>query len=83
MNFEHGILKPNNFKEDWEGQFNVLPWMAYITSIPHVIYIITTLKEDGTPNAGLQGWSSFTGEGNNYYAIISFKGIDKVSLLYI
>lgn len=71
MNFEHDIIKPENFMEDWEGQFDVLPWMAYITSIPHVIYVITTLKEDGIPNACLQGWSSFSGEGDNYFALIS------------
>lgn len=71
MIFEHGTSIPSNFKEDWDGQFNILPWMAYITSIPHVIFIVTTLKKDGTPNASLQGWSSFTGEGNNYFTIIS------------
>lgn len=71
MNYEHGSSKPENFREDWDGQFEFLPWMAYISSIPHVIYVITTLKADGTPNAGLQGWSSFSGEGNNFFALIS------------
>ena len=71
MNFEHGSLKPENFKEDWEGQFNILPWMAYISAIPHVIYLITTLKENGLPNVALQGWSSFSGEGDNFFVIIS------------
>ncbi len=80
MSFEHGSAKPENFKVDWEGQFSVLPWMAYISAIPHVIFMITTLKEDGTPNAALQGWSSFSGEGDNYFALIS--GVLKHSHTY-
>ncbi|MBN1409475.1 MAG: flavin reductase [Spirochaetales bacterium] len=80
MNYEHGSIKPENFKEDWDGQFKILPWMAYVSAIPHVIYLITTLKADGTPNAGLQGWSSFSGEGDNFFALIS--GILKRSHTY-
>lgn len=80
MNFEHDQKKPDNFHEDWKGQFNIIPWMAYISAIPHVIYIVTTLKEDGTPNAALEGWSSFTGEGENFFVIMS--GLIKTSHTY-
>ena len=80
MNFEHNQKKPESFHEDWEGQFDVLPWMAYVSAIPHAIYIVTTLKEDGIPNAALEGWSSFTGEGDNFFVIMS--GIMKTSHTY-
>lgn len=80
MDFEHGNIKPDNFKEDWDGQLNVFSWMAYISAIPHSIFLITTLKENGTPNASLQGWSSFSGEGNDYFALMS--GVLKHSHTY-
>ncbi|MCD4670113.1 MAG: flavin reductase [Actinomycetia bacterium] len=80
MNFEHNEKLPEYFHEDWDGQFRVLPWMAYITAIPHAIFMVTTLKEDGTPNAALEGWSSFTGEGENFFIIMS--GIIKNSHTY-
>lgn len=68
--FEHGNRRPDNFVEDWEGQFDIIPWMAYLSSIPHVIFMVTTMKENGLPNAALHGWASFTGEGDNYYIIM-------------
>ncbi|UCG00658.1 MAG: flavin reductase [Candidatus Heimdallarchaeota archaeon] len=80
MYFEYNEKKPDNFTEDWDGQYQIIPWMAYIASIPHVIYLVTTFKEDGTPNAALEGWSSFTGEGDNYFVIIS--GLLKSSHTY-
>jgi hypothetical protein len=34
MTFEHGNTRPDTVHEDWETQFDVLPWMAYLTAIP-------------------------------------------------
>jgi flavin reductase (DIM6/NTAB) family NADH-FMN oxidoreductase RutF len=44
--------------------------MAYLTAIPHVIFLVTTLKENGKPNAALHGWASFTGESDTYMVIM-------------
>lgn len=71
MSFEHSNEKPEYFKEDWEGQDTIFSWMSYVTAIPHVIFMVTTLKENGQPNAGLQGWSLFSGEGDHYYVLMS------------
>ncbi|QUI24193.1 flavin reductase [Vallitalea pronyensis] len=70
MNYEHNKNKPDIITEDWPNQYTILPWMSYLTSIPHVIFMVTTLKENGLSNAALHGWASFSGEGNNYYIIM-------------
>ena len=70
MTFEHGYTRPDTIHEDWENQFKIFSWIAYLTAIPHVIFLVTTLKENGQPNAALHGWASFTGEGDNYYVIM-------------
>lgn len=70
MVFEHSNTKPEILKEDWENQFKILPWLAYLTAIPHVIFLVSTIKENGVNNTALHGWASFTGEGDNYYVIM-------------
>ncbi len=71
MNFEHDNQRPEFITEDWEGQYSVFSWLAYVTAIPHVIFMVTTLKENGLPNACLEGWSCFAGEGDDYYVIMT------------
>lgn len=71
MSFEHGITRPESMKEDWEGQFSIFSWMHFVCAVPHLVYLVTTLKEDGSSNAALEGWSSFTGEGDHYYVMLS------------
>jgi len=71
LSFEHSNSKPAHFSEDWPGQFSLFSWMASVTAIPHVIFMVTTRKENGLPNACLQGWSCFSGEGEHYYVVMS------------
>ncbi|MBN2443747.1 MAG: flavin reductase [Spirochaetales bacterium] len=71
MNFEHNNLRPDYFKENWEGKWKVFSWLEFVCTIPHVLFMVTTIKKNGLPNAAFQSWSSFTGEGNNYYIIMS------------
>ena len=71
MNFEHDNTKPDYFKENWEGKWKVFSWLEFVCAIPHALFMVTTLKENGLPNAAFQSWSSFTGEGNNYFVIMS------------
>ena len=70
MFFEYGQQRPEHFKEDWEGQFSIIPWMSYLTSIPHPVYMVTTLNPDGKANAGLLGWSAFNGAGDDYCVLM-------------
>lgn len=69
MTFEHSNHKPDHFQEYWG--YSLFSWLAYVTAIPHVIFMVTTRKENGLPNAALQGWSCFTGEGDHYYVIMT------------
>ncbi|MBN2532810.1 MAG: flavin reductase [Spirochaetales bacterium] len=71
MNYEHDNCRPEYFKENWEGKWKVFSWIEFVCAIPHVLFMVTTLKENGLPNASFQSWSSFTGEGDNYYIIMS------------
>ena len=63
--------KPDKFNEIWPGQYEIFSWMEYVTAIPQPIFLITTYKENQIPNACLHAWSTFSGEGENYYTIIS------------
>jgi len=71
MNYEHNNTKPDYFKEDWEGKWKVFSWLEFVCAIPHVLYMVTTIKENGLPNAAFQSWSSFTGEGDSFFVIMS------------
>jgi len=71
MSFEHSNNQPESVQEDWEGQYKIFSWLASVTAIPHVIFMVTTRKENGLPNAALQGWSCFAGEGDDYYVIMT------------
>ncbi|NQT60611.1 MAG: flavin reductase [Bacteroidetes bacterium] len=71
MNFEHNNVKPEYFKENWEGKWKVFSWLEFVCAIPHVLFMVTTLKANGLSNAAFQSWSSFTGEDDNYYVIMS------------
>lgn len=71
MSFEHDNQRPELLTEDWEGQYSLFSWLAYVSAIPHLIFMVTTRKESGLPNACLQGWSCFTGEGDHYYVVMT------------
>ena len=63
--------KPDEFQEIWPGQYKIFSWMEYVTAIPQPIFIITTYKDNRIPNACLHAWATFSGENENYFAIIS------------
>jgi len=46
-------------------------WMEFIAAIPAPLFVVTSYKSNGKPNACLQSWSSFTGEDNRFFAILS------------
>ena len=70
MTYEHDTHKPEIFTEDWPGQYEIFAWMAYLCPIPHVIFLVTTLKENGLANAALHGWANFNGEGEDYFVVM-------------
>ncbi len=69
MKIEIDDQKPANFSERWPGEFEVFSHYEMALGIPHALFLITTLKENGQPNACFQSWSSFTGDGGGYFAL--------------
>ncbi len=71
MKLEYGISKPDVLVEKWNGQYSVFSWMEYVTAIPQPLFLITTFKDNNKANACFHAWSTFTGEGENYFCILS------------
>lgn len=70
MKIELSNQLPENFKENWPGQYDVFSLYETLLGIPHLLFVITTLKENGLPNASYGGWSSFSGDGGGFFAIL-------------
>ncbi|NSW52613.1 MAG: flavin reductase [Anaerolineae bacterium] len=69
MKTEISNQQPGNFVERWPGEFEVFSHYEMALGIPHALFLITTLKENGLPNACFQGWSSFTGDRGGYFVL--------------
>lgn len=46
-------------------------WMDFVTAIPSPLYVVTSYKSNGKPNACLQSWACFNGNPKGFYAILS------------
>ena len=69
MKIEIGNTKPDNFIDRWPGEFRIFSHFEMALGIPHSLFLITTLKENGKSNACFQSWSSFSGDSGGYFAI--------------
>lgn len=69
MKTEIGNTKPDNFVDRWPGEFNIFSHFEMALGIPHTLFLITTLKANGKPNACFQSWSSFYGDCGGYYVL--------------
>jgi flavin reductase (DIM6/NTAB) family NADH-FMN oxidoreductase RutF len=74
MKIEIGNTLPENFKEYWPGQYKMFSHFEYACSIPHVLFAITTRKENGKPNVNFHSWSCFQGDGAGFFAILAGLG---------
>ena len=45
-------------------------WMEFVTAIPSPLFVVTTYKSNGKPNACLQSWACFNGSPHGFYAIL-------------
>jgi len=66
---EIGSAKPDNFVDRWPGEFNIFSHFEVALGIPHSLFLITTVKENGLPNACFQSWSSFCGDSGGYFVL--------------
>lgn len=55
-------------------------WMEFVTAIPSPLFVVTTYKSNGKPNACLQSWACFNGSPHGFYAILS--SVNKSGHLY-
>lgn len=62
--------KPEYFKEEWPKQYDIFHWFEFVCGIPHSLFMISTYKENGKPNACLHSWSSFSGDGGDFFAVM-------------
>jgi flavin reductase (DIM6/NTAB) family NADH-FMN oxidoreductase RutF len=69
MKIEIGDSKPDNFIDRWPGEFRIFSHFEMALGIPHSLFLITTLKENGKSNACFQSWSSFSGDSGGYFVI--------------
>ncbi len=71
MKREISIQQPQYLVEDWPGKYNIFSWLEYIVTVPNPIFILTTRKENGSPNANLQSWGLLVGEKGNFSSLLA------------
>lgn len=55
-------------------------WMEFVLSIPSPMFVVTSYKSNNMPNACMQSWTSFTGNEEGFYALLS--AVNKNGHLY-
>lgn len=55
-------------------------WMEFVAAIPAPLFVVTSYKSNGKPNACMQSWACFHGEEQGFYAILS--SVNKRGHLY-
>jgi flavin reductase (DIM6/NTAB) family NADH-FMN oxidoreductase RutF len=64
------FTQPPTFKEEWPGELTSFSWEDFLTAIPSPIFLVTTYKDNGKPNACLQSWSTFAGDAGKFICIL-------------
>ena len=71
MKSEIAITQPEYLIEDWPGKYEIFSWLEYIVTVPNPIFIVTTRKANGAPNANLHSWGLLIGEKGNYSSLLA------------
>jgi flavin reductase (DIM6/NTAB) family NADH-FMN oxidoreductase RutF len=71
MKREISISQPEYLVEDWPGKYDLFSWLEYIVTVPNPIFIVSTRKTNGAPNANLQSWGLLIGEKGNYSSLLA------------
>lgn len=71
MRIETRKDRPAEYKEAWEDMWNIFSHFEFATAIPHVLFAVTTLKENGKPNVNYHAWSCFQGDSGGFFAILA------------
>jgi Conserved protein/domain typically associated with flavoprotein oxygenases, DIM6/NTAB family len=70
MKIEIGETRSEKFAENWPGQYDIFSHFEFSCGVPSALFLITTLKENGRPNACLHAWSTFSGDGGGFFAVM-------------
>jgi flavin reductase (DIM6/NTAB) family NADH-FMN oxidoreductase RutF len=65
-----GLSRPDSFKPEWPGQYDLFSHFEFACGIPQVLYAITTYKQNGLPNVCPHAWSTFVGGKDGYFAVL-------------
>lgn|GEM_PF-428499 len=65
---------PAGLHEDWPNKYDAFSWLEYVLTVPNPIYIITTRKPNGQPNACLHSWNMHVGQRDNLSSLIYVLG---------
>jgi flavin reductase (DIM6/NTAB) family NADH-FMN oxidoreductase RutF len=71
MKHEIGITQPDYLIEDWPNKYQVFSWLEYIVTVPNPIFLVTTYKENGKPNANLHSWGFPLGDRDHYSFLLA------------
>ena len=63
MKIDLPVIPPADVQQGWAGQFQVFSWYNFVLNIPTAVFIVTTEKENGLPNAQLNAWGMLLGSG--------------------
>ena len=57
-------------------------WKEFVATVPSPLFLVTTYKSNGLPNACMQSWAAFTSadHGKGFYAILT--SVNKNGHLY-
>ncbi len=67
---ELGKERPDNFKESWSGEYKYFSHFEHGAIVPQVLSMVTTMKENGKPNAAFHAGTVFSGDPSGYYVIM-------------
>ncbi|MFN2234151.1 MAG: flavin reductase family protein [Anaerolineales bacterium] len=70
MKHEIQVDTPENLEEIWPGSYQLFSWLDYVVNIPQPIFVISTRKANGAPNACLHAWGFLVGDRENYTSIL-------------
>lgn len=66
MKHEFSTTQPDYLIEDWPTKYDTFSWLEYVVTVPNPIFLITSNKENGKPNANLHSWGFPVGDRDNY-----------------
>ena len=70
MKHEIPVKTPENLDEIWPGSYHLFSWLEYAVTVPQPLFVITTRKTNGEPNACLHSWGFLVGDRDNYTSIL-------------